>query len=343
MPRQDGPMAQTPVVDSLADLARAGQAEAERRPERWHYLAVWGAVVLGLVLCVYVDRTGILGGYMLLVLQIMGIYAIEAMSLGLINGFTGQFSLGHATFMGIGAYSAALLTSGVAQLAFIPALVLGGLITALISILLGIPVFRLKGDYVVVITLAINLIFVNLLNNFAYAGGPRGFSGIPPYSSLAWIYVWVVVTYVVLRNLLFSTHGRAILAIREDETAAPLLGVNPHKQKLISFTIACFFSGVGGGLLAHTLMFIAPRDFSIVVSFEILVMTLLGGSGSLMGAVLGAVSYRLLLELLRPLGFARLLVTPVLIFLIILLKPGGLYGQREPWILRAHWPSVPSQ
>lgn len=336
-------MAQTPAADSLVDLALPGRADAERRPQRWHYLAVWGAVVLGLALCIYVDRTDALGGYMLLVLQIMGIYAIEAMGLGLINGFTGQFSLGHATFMGIGAYSAALLTSGVAHLPFIPALILAGLITALISILLGIPVFRLKGDYVVVITLAINLIFVNLLNNFAYAGGPRGFSGIQPYGSLTWIYVWVVVTYMVLRNLLFSTHGRAILAIREDETAAPLLGMNPHKQKLISFAIACFFSGVGGGLFAHTLMFIAPRDFSIVVSFEILVMTLLGGSGSLMGAVLGAVSYRLLLELLRPLGLVRLLVTPVLIFLIILLKPAGLYGQREPWLLRAHWPDVPNR
>ena len=137
----------------------------------------------------------------------------------------------------------------------------------------------------------------------------------------------MVITYVVLRNLVFSSHGRALLAVREDETAAPLLGVNPYKYKLIAFSLACFFAGVGGALSAHTLMFIAPPDFSYLVSIDILVMTLLGGSGSLFGAILGAVTYRVVLELLRPLGVWRMLVTPVLLFIVH-------HGEAH-WVVRA--------
>jgi branched-chain amino acid transport system permease protein len=277
----------------------------------------------------------------LLVLKIMGIFAIEAMGLGLINGFTGQFSLGHATFMGIGAYTAALLTSKLMDLPFIPALILGGLAAALVALLLGVPVFFLKGDYVVMITLALNLIFVNLLLNFGYAGGSSGFAGIKAYSTLSWIYVWVVLTYIILRNVIFSTHGRAILAIREDETAAPLVGVNPYKYKLISFSMGCFFAGIGGGLFAHTILVIAPANFTIYTSVEILVMTLLGGTGSLVGAGLGAVVLRLILEVLRPLGLWRVLIAPVLVLLIIIFRPIGLYGLREPGFLCDHWVDEP--
>ena len=326
------------------DTSEIRRAAVLRPGHPGRYL-VWIAVVLGLFASIYVEQSGILGGYVVLLLQLMGIYAIEAMGLGLINGFTGQFSLGHATFMGIGAYTAALVTSNLG-LPFLPALLLGGLAAGAAALLLGIPVFRLLGDYVVVITLAINLIFVNLLNNFGYAGGPRGFSVTQAYDTLPWIYAWVVITYVVLRNLVFSSHGRALLAVREDETAAPLLGVNPYKYKLIAFSLACFFAGVGGALSAHTLMFIAPPDFSYLVSIDILVMTLLGGSGSLFGAILGAVTYRVVLELLRPLGVWRMLVTPVLLFIIIMVKPTGLYGQREPRIFRDRWgdgPIVPGR
>jgi len=334
------------IKSPSARLKEAPPAPAPANPAR-PFLSrpstLWGAAMLGLLVSLYLDQPGNVSGYWLLILQICGIYAIESMSLGLINGFTGQFSLGHAVFMGVGAYVSALLTSRWQEWPFIPSLLLGGGAAALVAFLVGLPVFKLKGDYVCVITLFLNLISTSLLWNFAYAGGPTGFPGIHPDSNTAWIWVWVVITYMMLRNLIFSTHGRAMLAIREDEVAAPLVGVNPYKYKVMSFVIACFFAGIGGGLYAHTVTFIAPQSFTFFISIDILAMSLLGGTGSLMGAALGAVGLRFLYEAFRPFGLWRLVVAPMVLVVVMIFRPIGLYGLKEPWFLRPHWNDEPVQ
>ncbi len=317
-------------------------ADTTSRPCLSRPVRLWGAAFLGLLICLYLDRPGSISGYWLLILEICGIYAIESMSLGLINGFTGQFSFGHAVFMGVGAYVSALLTSRWQAWPFLPSLLLGGAAAALVAFVVGLPVFKLKGDYVCVITLFLNLIFTSLLWNFSYAGGPTGFPGIDPDANMAWIWVWMAITYVLLRNLIVSTHGRAILAIREDEVAAPLVGVDPYKYKVLSFTIACFFAGIGGGLYAHTVTFIAPQSFTFFISIDILAMSLLGGTGSLMGAALGALGLRLLYEVFRPFGLWRLVVAPMVLVVVMILRPIGLYGLKEPEFLQPRWNDEPA-
>lgn len=293
-------------------------------------LGAWALfALLPPVLIIALQAAHLMNGYYYQVAMMVGINAIMAISLNLVNGFNGQFSLGHAGLMGIGAYTAALLTSRLTAWPFLPATLLGGLTAALIAYLVGYPSFRTRGDYLAVITLALNMIIVNLANNIDYIGGPRGLPGIMPFTTFVWIWVWVVITVVVIRNLIISGHGRAVISIRESEVAAELGGINTLNYKLLAFSLSGFFAGVAGSLSAHMLQFIAPQNFSIFRSFDFLLMLYLGGVGSLTGSFVGAALWTVLLELLRPLGVWRLVVGPVLLVLLMLLRPKGIFGPAE--------------
>jgi branched-chain amino acid transport system permease protein len=302
------------------------------QPVTWSGSAVagWAAFVLLPPLVVLALKgAGIINLYYYQVLMVMGINAILSVSLNLVNGFSGQFSLGHAGFMAVGAYTAALLTSKVAALPFFVATLCGGALAALIAYIIGLPAFKTRGDYLAVITLAFNMIIVNLLQNTDYVGGPRGLPGIRHYTEFPWVWAWVVLTVVVQANLMRSAHGRAILAVRENEQAAELGGIDVHAYKLLAFSLSGFFAGVAGSLSAHLLQFIAPQSFNVFKSFDVLVMLYLGGVGSISGAFTGAVLWTGLLEALRGVGVWRLVIGPLLLVVLMIARPKGILGDRE--------------
>jgi branched-chain amino acid transport system permease protein len=297
-------------------------------------LLTWaGFVVFPPLVMMALQSRDLMNGYYYQVIMMVGINAIMAMSLNLVNGFNGQFSLGHAGLMGIGAYTAAVLTSRLTDWPFLAATLAGGLASALVAYLVGYPSFRTRGDYLAVITLGLNMIIVNLANNIDYIGGPRGFPGIIPYTNFIWIWGWVVVCVVVIRNLILSGHGRAIISVRESEVAAELGGIPTLRYKLLAFSLSGFFAGVAGSLSAHMLQFIAPQNFSIFRSFDVLIMLYLGGVGSTTGSFIGAGLWTVLLEVLRPLGVWRLVLGPLLLVALMLLRRKGILGQHEIGIL----------
>jgi branched-chain amino acid transport system permease protein len=316
--------------------------------KRKHLLIYLGAVLLLAVAWLLPD-TGLLNPYVVQILMYVGINMILTLALNLVNGYMGEFSVGHAGFMGIGAYVAAILTVAVLpreiSLWCFPAVVAaGGLAAAAAGLLVAYPSFRTRGDYLAIVTLAFNMIVKSVLENIPALGGPRGYLGMPKLTNLFWVAAWVLVTLIALRNLVRSNFGRGILAIREDEMAANLTSVDTRRLKLYAFLISAFFTGVAGGLYAHLLQFINPRSFSILKSTDMLVMVYLGGVGSLTGSLLGAAIFTVLMELLRPLGLWRWVVGPLLLVLLMIFKPEGLMGFKEAkWVkaargwLRGRW------
>ncbi|MEW6658142.1 MAG: branched-chain amino acid ABC transporter permease [Thermodesulfobacteriota bacterium] len=297
-------------------------------------LIIWLGVTILLSLAWLLPASGFLNPYVVQILMYVGINMILTLSLNLVNGYMGEFSVGHAGFMGIGAYAASILTVWVLPRAwalwtFPAVLVAGGLAAALAGLVVAFPSFRTRGDYLAIVTLAFNMIVKSVLENLEILGGPRGFLGMPRLTSLFWVAVWVLITLLVLRRLVYSNFGRGITAIREDEVAANLTGVDTRRLKLYAFLISAFFAGVAGGLFAHLLQFINPRSFSILKSTDMLVMVYLGGVGSLTGSLLGAAIFTLLMEILRPLGLWRWVVGPLLLVLLMIFRPRGIMGFRE--------------
>lgn len=263
------------------------------------------------------------------VIELIGINIILVASLNLINGFLGEFALGHAGFMALGAYISAIGTVKF-HLPFVVALSAGGVITALASYLIGIPAFKTFGDYLAIITLGFNMIIVNLLNNIDYVGGPRGMVGLPKSTNFVWVFATVLLTLIVLRNLVYSNFGRVWVAIRENTIAAEMMGVNIMSAKLKVFALAGFFAGLAGALWGHMLQYINPSSFTYLKSTDMLIMLYLGGLGSLTGSVLGATLMTSLLEVLRGFGVWRMVISPLLLLIIMLTRPLGLLGNREP-------------
>ena len=277
---------------------------------------------------------GLLNLYLQQVLMYVGINIILTLSLNLVNGYMGEFSVGHAGFMAVGAYVAAVLTVAVFPRAWGPylfplALLLGGLAAALAGLIVAFPSFRTRGDYLAIVTLAFNMIVKSILENIEAVGGPRGYMGMGKLTNLAWVTFWVLATLLVLRHLIYANIGRGIIAIREDEVAANLVGVNTPRLKIYAFCLSAFFAGVAGGLYAHLLQFINPRSFSILKSTDMLVMVYLGGIGSLGGSILGAALYTILMELLRPLELWRWVIGPLLLVLLMIFRPTGIMGLKE--------------
>lgn len=225
------------------------------------------------------------------------------------------------------------MAPGAPAVGFALALLAGGAASAGVGFLLALLSFKTRGDYLAIVTLAFLMIVKSGLENIGYVGGPRGVLGIPRLTTLPVVFVAVVATIWVLRNLLCSKFGRAIVAVREDEIAAVAMGVRTREAKILAFATSAFFGGVAGGLFAHQIQFINPATFDIVKSTEILLMVYLGGVASLSGSVLGATIFTALSLLLLPLGPWRLVVLPLLLVLLMLFRPRGIMGMRElPWL-----------
>jgi len=279
-------------------------------------------------------ESGLLNPYVVQILMYVGINMILTLALNLVNGYMGEFSVGHAGFMAVGAYVASILTvwvlpPAVSFWAFPAVLVAGGLVAAATGLVVAFPSFRTRGDYLAIVTLAFNMIVKSILENLEIVGGPRGFLGMPRLTTLPWVTAWVLLTLYLCRNLVYSNFGRGLMAIREDEVAANLTSVDTKKIKIYAFLISAFFTGVAGGLFAHLLQFINPRSFSILKSTDMLVMVYLGGIGSLTGSLLGATIFTVLLELLRPLGLWRWVAGPLLLVLLMIFRPRGIMGLKE--------------
>lgn len=298
----------------------------------------------------------VMSEYILSIFNFIGIYMILAVSLNLTNGYTGLFSLGHPAFMAIGGYVATLLTFPMVKkplflpdlpqwlaslhLPFLPSLVIGGLFAALTAILVGMPVLRLRGHYLAVATMGFLIIVQVLLTNAeSITRGPLGLNGLNEYTNLWWVYGWVLVTIYVCWKVKFSSLGRTMTAVRENEMAAQCLGVNLFKTRLWALAIGAFFAGVAGGLWAHLITAITPNSFSLIMAFNIVVMVVVGGSGSLTGSFLAAGLFTVITELFRPLeenfeiyGGGEIVMSLVLL-LILIFRPQGMFGSREPKFL----------
>ncbi|MBI2842572.1 MAG: branched-chain amino acid ABC transporter permease [Armatimonadetes bacterium] len=310
----------------------------------------WLALMAPVALALWAAGSGLeslLVPYYFRIILLSGIAVIAAVSLNIVNGFTGQFSIGHAGFMLVGAYASAGITmfarpftESVLRSAHVPdvmlmplqfaaAIAVAALAASIVGLLVGLPSLRLRGDYLAIATLGfgegIRAIFVTV----DAVGGASGLHNIPPLTSFVWVFLGVVGVIITARNLAASTHGRALFAIREDELAAQAVGIDTFRYKVLAFLISAAWAGVAGALLAHLDLGIDPRSYSFMKSVEIVVMVVLGGLGSVTGSVIAAVGLTWLPEILRPVAEYRMVFYSALLVLLMLLRPRGLFGRKE--------------
>ena len=280
----------------------------------------------------------------------VGINIILAASLNLVNGYTGQFSLGHAGFMAVGAYFSSWLTLSFGYLlglgalgttaAYVVALIAGGLLAAFAGLAVGVPSLRLRGDYLAIVTLGFNEIIKGIIQNAEPLGAQRGLGGMAQHTNFFWTYAFAAVTVYVVLSLVHSTYGSGFLAVRDDEIAAEAMGINTTKYKVLAFVIGAFFAGVAGGLYAHFKQFVHPEGFNFLRSFDIVVMVILGGMGSTAGVCFAAVLLTILPEWLRavagspwlpewlrPIAENRMILYSLLLIILMLTRPQGLFGE----------------
>jgi branched-chain amino acid transport system permease protein len=329
------------MTDTTLDLPTFGPT-----PYGLRAIAPWAAAfVATLALGLLVPH--LLNAYLFSILMYSGINAILAASLNLVNGFTGQFSMGHAGFMSVGGYTSAFLTTLLAaknptifdspfeaSLLFGAALFAGGLAAAGAGYLVGLPSLRLKGDYLAIVTLGFGEIIRVLVLNVDAIGGARGMPNIPQLTTFGWVYGTLVATLFVLWRMVRSPSGREFLAVREDEIAAESMGVNTTRAKVRAFVVGAFFAGVAGGLFGHFLRYLNPQSFDFNRSFEIIIMVVLGGMGSLSGSVVAAFLLTGAREALRPLQEItrldfRMVIYSLLLIVLMLTRPKGMLGTSE--------------
>lgn len=271
---------------------------------------------------------GIIDSYTFMNIAPLAINIILAVSLNLITGITGQFSLGHAAFMAVGAYTSAILTSNFGM-PFIVGIIGAALIAAVAGVLIGIPTLRLKGDYLAIATLGFGEIIKTLLLNNEYVGGASGFNYIPLYTNWTWLFLMVVLTIVVISNFIKSKSGRACIAIREDEIAAEAMGINTTFYKVLAFAIGALFAGIAGALYGGYLSFITPESFGFMKSIDILVIVVFGGMGSITGSVVGAIAISFISIALQGIPELRMVIYSVILFIIMVYRPQGIMGNYE--------------
>ncbi len=291
-----------------------------------------GAIILIYVLIYFLVTGNVLNRQFKSLLVPIGINIILAVSLNLTTGFLGELSLGHAGFMAIGAYSGAIFTlrSSLPEvLEFILAILIGGLIAAIFGVLIGMPVLRLKGDYLAIVTLAFGEIIRSVINSLKITGGAMGLSKIPRYSNYTWVYIMVIITIIFISNLVRSRHGRAIISIRENYIAAESMGIKVSKYKIMAFVIAAFFAGVAGVLYGHNLSILKPADFDYNKSIEILVIVVLGGMGSIKGSVISAIILTVLPEMLRAADDLRMLLYAIVLIVMMLFNSSDIRTKLE--------------
>lgn len=302
------------------------------------------AIPILFVLIILLAKVEIINPYWYQIIQLSCINGIVAMSLNLVNGMTGQFSLGQAGFMSLGAYTSAMLTKLVFQpfmtntvlvyVFYILALVAGMVVAAFIGFLIGIPSLRLKGDYLAIITLGFSEIIRVLWRVFPFSGKAKGLNGIQRLSNFPIIFVSVILVMILLRNFTHSRYGRGCVAIRENELAAETMGINTTKAKIKSFVFSAAIAGLGGGLYAHLMMFINPEMFSQTKSTDMLLYVYAGGVGSYSSSLLGALLFTMLPEFLRFMGEWRLVIYALILIVIMLNRPKGIFGKHEFGFMR---------
>ena len=314
-------------------------------------------VYLAVIVALLALAQGSLNNFYLRVLSTIGIYVILSASLNLTNGLTGDFSLGHAAFMSVGAYASAILTLPPATkaamnaglpvwlqeltLPFLVDTVAGGLLAAALAVIVGVPVLRLRGHYLAVATLGLMVIVRVFANNWQpVTRGARGINGLPPHTNIWWTYAWAILTVYVVWRLVNSPYGRAMIAIREDEMAAAARGVSVFATRLLAFAIGAFFAGAAGALWAHLITAFTPNSFSFAITFNIIVMLVVGGMGSISGSVIGPVLLTLLQQALSraetmlavggvPLYGLSQITVAILAILIMIFRRQGLMGGHE--------------
>lgn len=313
-------------------------------------------IVMILILTV-LAKFGIINNYIQTIIVTICINIIMSASLNIVNGYMGEFSCGHAGFMATGAYissvislilfkdgnsisGTALLPESLAILGFPISIIAGGLGAMLVSLIVAIPSFKTRDDYLAIITVAANFIVTTAINNIPIIGASRGLMGMKSVMTsmskvvdVPWILIWAlifaVLTILSIHFLMKSTLGKGISAVKYDEISAEIMSVDTNKMKLIAFTFSSFLAGIAGGLFAHLLGFINPSSFGIMKSTESLVMVYLGGMGSLSGSVLSAIIFTILLELLRPAQIWKWVIIPLILILIMEFHPEGIMGSKE--------------
>jgi branched-chain amino acid transport system permease protein len=287
------------------------------------------------------------------IFYLIEINIILTASLALINGFTGQFSLGHAGFMAIGAYTSALITTVIPKaifgsalsassieghLVFILSVIAGGAMAGVFGLAIGFPSLRLRGDYLAIVTLAAGEVIRAGLRFFDVLGGPRGIPGIPAFSGTFYIGAFFILSLWMMRNFIYSHYGRACIAVRDNEIAASSIGVNTTFQKVWAFVLGAFFAGIAGGLFAHMSRYINPDNFGFLKTLDILIFLYIGGLHSIAGSIVGAATFTVVPEVLRLVNLEswRLVIYPLILILVMRFMRDGIMGEKEfgflvPW------------
>ncbi len=283
------------------------------------FFIVWGLIAAGVV-----------NDYLFTVVVSICVNIILACGLNLITGFTGQFSLGHAGFMSIGAYVCAFITLRIDSVGgFFLGAIAGACVAALAGFLVGLPTLRLKGDYLAIATLGMSEIVRNILTNLEITNGAAGLNGIPQYVNWPYLFLATAATVLIVSLLIHSTHGRAMIAIREDETAAESVGVNVTRYKVAAFTIGAFFAGLAGAVYASYFYFIKPDLFGFLRSVDILIVVVFGGLGSISGSIIASILLVVLSTLLQSVTELRMVIYALLLIVTMIFRPQGLMGSRE--------------
>lgn len=283
--------------------------------------------------------------YRTITMKLTLIAIMITLSLNVINGYMGEFSCSHPGFLALGAYTAtvfnlvffvnekffgpALISPDLGPFLFPVALVLGGLVAAVGALVVAIPSFRTRGDYLAIISLAFMFIVKSFLENLEVVGGPRGLSKQPDYASLPVVFIWTSLCLWIINNFVRSTLGKALNAVRDDEMAANSMTVNTRRTKMLGFLFSAFWAGVAGGLFAHVVRYVNPSVFGIQNLAEVLAMVYFGGLNSVYGSIVGAVGIQVLSEALRPLEIFKWIIIPLLLILVMIFRPTGLIAFKE--------------
>ncbi len=307
-------------------------------------MPLWFSAILHLILLYYIFSVwSDLSDYRLLLLKLALIAIMLTLSLNVINGYMGEFSCSHPGFMALGAYATSIFTVGLfandrilghalisvvpgwaGQMVFPIGLILGGAVAAIGALVVAIPSFRTRGDYLAIISLAFMFIVKSLLENLEVFGGPRGLGGQPDWATLPTVFIWAVLCVWTINNFVESTMGKALNAVRDEESAAEAMTVNTRKTKMIAFMFGAFWAGLAGGLFAHVLRYVNPGTFGLKKLAEVLAMVYFGGLNSVVGSIVGAVGFSLLSEMLRPLEIFKWIIIPTLLILVMIFRPTGL-------------------
>lgn len=288
---------------------------------------------LGVSLVIYATfqtliETDAIGPFWQLNLVLIGINIILAVSLNLINGFTGQFSIGHAGFMAVGAYVSAVLSVKFG-FSFVIAILGASAAAAVLGFVIGLPTLRLNGDYLAIATLGLGEIIRITILNIPYVGGASGFMGIPRNTTFTWVFFLTIFTVFFIKNLINSSHGRACISIRENEIAAEAMGIDTTKYKVLAFTIGAAFAGMAGALFSHYFYIAHPASFTFMKSFDILTMVVLGGLGSITGSITAAVLLTFISAALAGFPEWRMVIYSLLLIILMIYRPQGLLGTKE--------------